>query len=200
MMKSFKTRLSPSSSGSDSDDERSGKLVDKNRLNSNFLDCKYKPPLLRKLQSKNRSYSEKMQLIATEIHTTSLVQGHAGGYISFDLLSEDLRKGVGVSGENLASLMGFKDFKSLCLNSSEICALHTWKISEFSPIIPPEHQKQVDMQHPDNKEARKNRIERVVEKIRESGDFASDEELSVSIFQIQVYLAFFSSVIECASR
>lgn len=91
----------------------------------------------------------------------------------------------------------------MCLNSSEIGALHTWKVKnidldgniticEFLPIITDKHQKQVELQRPDTKKQRQDLIKRAIERIKQEGMFADDEELSVSlkIVKFSIYIRF----------
>lgn len=96
-MNVFEGSLQEASSGSESDNE--------------CLDYDNKPPILREIFEEERSYSEKLAIIAKEIYQTALIDGHTQGYNDLSLLSQELERYIGVSGEYLASLMGFVNFK-----------------------------------------------------------------------------------------
>jgi hypothetical protein len=124
---------------------------------SSSSDSEYQPQIVRDLIEEDCSYSEKLALIAREIHRTTLIDAHRPtGYNDLKDLSEHLRSFIGVSGEELADLMGFSNFRTMCLNSAEISDLHTWKfevnkqgqrvITEFRAIVPREYRGQVKIQ------------------------------------------------------
>ena len=78
--------------------------------------------LLYEIKYLKSTYNEKMARIAEDIYVQVCTLAHYGGYKIAEL-SDDLKRINGVSGEELAHLMAYPSFETMCINAPEMVSV-----------------------------------------------------------------------------